>query len=51
MQRALSDGLTFIPPYDHPHVISGQGTIGMEILRQVGHCLACCHAAAWGRSV
>lgn len=27
-------GLTDIPPFDHPHVIAGQGTIGMEILRQ-----------------
>jgi threonine dehydratase len=27
-------GLTFIPPFDDPHVIAGQGTIGMEILRQ-----------------
>ncbi len=27
-------GLTFVPPYDDPEVIAGQGTIGMEILRQ-----------------
>jgi len=27
-------GLTFIAPYDDPAVIAGQGTIGMEILRQ-----------------
>jgi threonine dehydratase len=27
-------GLTFIHPYDDPDVIAGQGTIGMEILRQ-----------------
>ena len=27
-------GLTYIPPYDDPDVIAGQGTIGMEILRQ-----------------
>ncbi len=26
--------LTFVPPYDDPEVIAGQGTIGMEILRQ-----------------
>jgi threo-3-hydroxy-L-aspartate ammonia-lyase len=24
-------GLALIPPFDHPHVIAGQGTIGMEI--------------------
>lgn len=27
-------GLTDIPPFDDPYVIAGQGTIGMEILRQ-----------------
>jgi threonine dehydratase len=31
---AESRGLTFIHPYDDPDVIAGQGTIGMEILRQ-----------------
>ncbi|MEL6319457.1 MAG: threonine ammonia-lyase, biosynthetic [Cyanobacteria bacterium J06626_14] len=34
--RQLSDekGLAFIHPFDDPDVIAGQGTIGMEILRQ-----------------
>src|SRR6185295_9467426 len=27
-------GATFVHPYDDPDVIAGQGTIGMEILRQ-----------------
>ncbi|KAF7514133.1 threonine deaminase [Endocarpon pusillum] len=27
-------GLTDIPPFDDPYVIAGQGTIGLEILRQ-----------------
>lgn len=27
--------LAFVPPYDHPLVIAGQGTIGMEILKQI----------------
>lgn len=27
-------GLTSIPPFDDPYVIAGQGTIGMEIVRQ-----------------
>ncbi|MGR8919565.1 MAG: threonine ammonia-lyase, biosynthetic [Gammaproteobacteria bacterium] len=27
-------GLSFVPPYDHPLIIAGQGTVGMEILRQ-----------------
>jgi threonine dehydratase len=29
-------GLTLVHPFDDPHVIAGQGTIGMEILRQHG---------------
>ena len=32
--RAELESLTFIHPYDDPDVIAGQGTIGMEILRQ-----------------
>jgi threonine dehydratase len=32
MQKA--SGATFVHPYDDPDVIAGQGTIGMEILRQ-----------------
>ncbi|MDQ3196119.1 MAG: threonine ammonia-lyase, biosynthetic [Pseudomonadota bacterium] len=31
---ASERGLTFVHPYDDPDVIAGQGTIGMEILRQ-----------------
>jgi threonine dehydratase len=30
--------LTFVHPYDDPEVIAGQGTIGMEILRQAKAC-------------
>ena len=33
-QIAEERGLTYIPPYDHPLVIAGQGTVGMEIARQ-----------------
>ena len=29
-----ASGCTFVHPYDDPDVIAGQGTIGMEILRQ-----------------
>ena len=32
LQKEL--GLTFIHPYDDPYIIAGQGTIGIEILRQ-----------------
>jgi len=30
----MKGGLTFVHPYDDPDVIAGQGTVGMEILRQ-----------------
>ncbi len=33
-QLSQEKGLTFIHPFDDPDVIAGQGTIGMEILRQ-----------------
>ena len=29
------EGYTMIPPFDHPHVIAGQGTLGLEMLQQV----------------
>ncbi|KAN0116382.1 threonine dehydratase I [Russula decolorans] len=32
---AAVHGLVFVPPYDDPLVIAGQGTIGMEILKQL----------------
>ncbi|ONH69830.1 Threonine dehydratase, mitochondrial [Cyberlindnera fabianii] len=31
---AEETGMTNIPPFDHPYVIAGQGTIAMELLRQ-----------------
>ena len=34
VEIARERGLTFIHPFDDPDVIAGQGTIGMEILRQ-----------------
>src|SRR4051812_37265038 len=33
-ELADRSGLTFVHPFDDPDVIAGQGTIGMEILRQ-----------------
>ena len=30
-------GATLIPPYNHPHVITGQGTLGLELFEQVPH--------------
>ncbi|MCX7798781.1 MAG: threonine ammonia-lyase, biosynthetic [Fimbriimonadales bacterium] len=32
---AESGGMTFIHPYDDPDVIAGQGTIGLEMIRQI----------------
>ncbi len=39
------DKLTYVHPFDDPYVIAGQGTIGMEILRQHPdpiHAVFCC---------
>ncbi|MFF2940443.1 threo-3-hydroxy-L-aspartate ammonia-lyase [Streptomyces niveus] len=33
---AAERGLTLIPPYDHPHVIAGQGTVAKELFEEVG---------------
>ncbi|OAG23069.1 threonine dehydratase catabolic, partial [Alternaria alternata] len=33
-------GATLIPPYDHPHIILGQGTMALEIQDQVDELLA-----------
>ncbi|MCB1995443.1 MAG: pyridoxal-phosphate dependent enzyme, partial [Rhodoferax sp.] len=30
---AAERGLTLIPPYDHPHVMAGQGTAALELLQ------------------
>ncbi|MBT8769207.1 threonine ammonia-lyase, biosynthetic [Metapseudomonas boanensis] len=34
LKLAEEEGYTFVPPYDDPDVIAGQGTVAMEILRQ-----------------
>ncbi|PJG46430.1 pyridoxal-5'-phosphate-dependent protein [Sphingobium sp. LB126] len=46
---ALERGAVIVPSYDDPHIIAGQGTVGLEILHQareagadVGQILACC---------
>lgn len=33
---AAERGLTLIPPYDHPHVMAGQGTAALELMEEVG---------------
>jgi threonine dehydratase len=30
-ELVASEGLTLVPPYDHPMIIAGQGTVGLEI--------------------
>lgn len=37
--------LTLIPPYDHPHIIAGQGTTALELIQEIGQLdllLVCC---------
>jgi threonine dehydratase len=33
--EAAARGLTIIPPFDHPMVIAGQGTVGLELVEQI----------------
>ncbi|XP_022913798.1 L-threonine ammonia-lyase isoform X2 [Onthophagus taurus] len=35
MKIAKEKGYTYINGYDHPHIMAGQGTIGLEIVEQV----------------
>lgn len=42
---AQQKGLTIIPPFDHPHIIAGQGTTALELIEEVGELdllLVCC---------
>ncbi|MCU0565885.1 MAG: threo-3-hydroxy-L-aspartate ammonia-lyase [Oculatellaceae cyanobacterium Prado106] len=44
-QIAAEQGTTLIPPFDHPHIIAGQGTAALELLEEVGELdilLVCC---------
>jgi len=34
-EHEASRGLVMVPPFDHPDVIAGQGTLGIEILNEV----------------
>ncbi|NYT35651.1 threo-3-hydroxy-L-aspartate ammonia-lyase [Allopusillimonas soli] len=36
LDLAQKEGLTLIPPFDHPHIIAGQGTAVKELLEDVG---------------
>ncbi|MFF0462585.1 pyridoxal-phosphate dependent enzyme [Streptomyces mexicanus] len=33
---AAERGLALIPPYDHPHIIAGQGTAALELIEETG---------------
>lgn len=37
IELAELKGYTFVPPFDHPMVIAGQGTLAMELLQQDAH--------------
>lgn len=37
IELAALKGYTFVPPFDHPNVIAGQGTLAMELLQQDAH--------------
>jgi threonine dehydratase len=44
-QISAERGCTIIPPYDHPHVVAGQGTAAKELLEALGRLdllLVCC---------
>ena len=47
LARAIAGerGLTLIPPFDHPHIIAGQGTAAKELIEDAGpldYLLVCC---------
>ncbi|MEU5540024.1 threo-3-hydroxy-L-aspartate ammonia-lyase [Streptomyces sp. NPDC020362] len=33
---AADRGLTLVPPYEHPHIIAGQGTAALELIEETG---------------
>ncbi|MFM7424942.1 MAG: threo-3-hydroxy-L-aspartate ammonia-lyase [Elainella sp.] len=44
-QYVAERGATLIPPFDHPHVVAGQGTVAKELFETVGeldYLLVCC---------
>jgi threonine dehydratase len=36
-ELAAERGRALIPPYDHPDVMAGQGTVALELIEEVGH--------------
>ncbi|XP_076057757.1 uncharacterized protein LOC143035096 [Oratosquilla oratoria] len=37
LKKAKEEGLLYINGYDHPHILAGQGTMGLEIVEQVNN--------------
>jgi threonine dehydratase len=37
LELAVSQDKTYVPPYDHPLIIAGQATVGVELLEQHGN--------------
>ena len=35
MQLGRKEGFVYVNGYDHPHILAGQGTMGLEICEQV----------------
>ena len=35
LKLADEHGMTYVPPFDHPHIVAGQGTIGLELLEDL----------------
>jgi threonine dehydratase len=36
VEDAMASGRVLVPPFDHPLTIAGQGTVGVEVVRQLG---------------
>ena len=36
MRLAAERGLTLVPPFDHPHIVAGQGTAAKELIEDTG---------------
>jgi threonine dehydratase len=45
---ARERGLTVIPPYNHPHIIAGQGTAALELIAEVGRLDVLCAPCGGG---
>jgi len=50
VQVQAATGATFIPPYNHPSIIAGQGTIALEFLEQVGGGATIVLQSCWRRT-